>query len=528
MVAMYLRKSRADKEAEARGEGETLSRHQDILTALAAKMGLTIGAIYKELVSGETIAARPKMQQLLLEVMQGKWDSVIVMEVERLARGDTKDQGTVAEAFKFSGTKIITPAKTYDPSNEFDEEYFEFNLFMSRREYKTINRRIQTGRTAAFRDGWYIAGTAPYGYEKVKHKGDKGYVLEIVEHEASVVRMIFQLYTCGELNPDNEYQRFGSYQIRDRLNELHIPSSSGGSWSASSILDIIRNPVYTGYQRWSWRKVQKTITNSGAIIESRPKNDDCAKIRGRFEPIITEEIFNMAQKIRKSKKTTHIGCSNALQNPLSGLVYCSNCRSLMTRQISNTKARYPILRCPNSKCRTISSPIYLIEKKIIDGLREWVVRYELKWNEKPQENTSNTLFLLDNSIKSLTTQREQTVKQLSKTYDLLEQGIYTLSVFQDRRKILEDKKTAIEEELSHLHQQVENIQLQEQAKIAFIPTTKRVIDSYWDTEDMETRNSMLKEILDHIDYSRTERTKKGQRDTAIFELHFYPKIPENH
>ena len=121
MVAMYLRKSRADKEAEARGEGETLSRHQDILTALAAKMGLTIGAIYKELVSGETIAARPKMQQLLLEVMQGKWDSVIVMEVERLARGDTKDQGTVAEAFKFSGTKIITPAKTYDPSNEFDE-----------------------------------------------------------------------------------------------------------------------------------------------------------------------------------------------------------------------------------------------------------------------------------------------------------------------------------------------------------------------------------------------------------------------
>ena len=236
----------------------------------------------------------------------------------------------------------------------------------------------------------------------------------------------------------------------------------------------------------------------------------------------------MAQKIRKSKKTTHIGCSNALQNPLSGLVYCSNCRSLMTRQISNTKARYPILRCPNSKCRTISSPIYLIEKKIIDGLREWVVRYELKWNEKPQENTSNTLFLLDNSIKSLTTQREQTVKQLSKTYDLLEQGIYTLSVFQDRRKILEDKKTAIDEELSHLHQQVENIQLQEQAKIAFIPTTKRVIDSYWDTEDMETRNSMLKEILDHIDYSRTERTKKGQRDTAIFELHFYPKIPENH
>lgn len=172
---MYLRKSRADKEAEARGEGETLARHEQLLTELAVKMGLEVGAIYKELVSGETISARPKMQQVLLEVMQGIWEGVLVMEVERLARGDTKDQGTVAEAFKFSNTKIVTPLKTYDPSDEFDEEYFEFNLFMSRREYKTINRRIQRGRIAAFRDGWYIAGTAPYGYEKVKHKGDKGY-----------------------------------------------------------------------------------------------------------------------------------------------------------------------------------------------------------------------------------------------------------------------------------------------------------------------------------------------------------------
>lgn len=42
--------------------------------------------------SGETIAARPVMQQLLHEVEQNLWDGVLVMEVERLARGDTIDQ----------------------------------------------------------------------------------------------------------------------------------------------------------------------------------------------------------------------------------------------------------------------------------------------------------------------------------------------------------------------------------------------------------------------------------------------------
>ena len=235
----------------------------------------------------------------------------------------------------------------------------------------------------------------------------------------------------------------------------------------------------------------------------------------------------MAQDIRKNKKTVHIG-SNALQNPLSGLVYCSNCHRLMTRQISNTKAKYAILRCPNSKCKTVSSPIYLIEKKVIDGLKEWAIQYELEWAEEPQEDISATMSLLDSNIKNLTVQLNQTRQQISSTYELLEQGFYTLSIFQERIRILEEKQADLDAELSHLLQQAENIQLQEQAKREFLPATRRIIDSYWNTEDMETRNSMLKEILDHVDYSRTERTKKGQRDTAAFELHFYPRIPENH
>ena len=127
---LYLRKSRADLDAEARGEGETLARHEKALLELGKRQKLNITQIYREIVSGETIAARPVMQQLLSEVEQGVWDGVLVMEVERLARGDTIDQGIVAQTFKLSGTKIITPMKTYDPNNEYDEEYFEFGLFM--------------------------------------------------------------------------------------------------------------------------------------------------------------------------------------------------------------------------------------------------------------------------------------------------------------------------------------------------------------------------------------------------------------
>lgn len=76
---------------------------------------------------------------------------MLVVDLERLARGNSADQAYISQVFQFSGTKIITPAKVYDPSDEFDEEYFEFGLFMSRREYKTITRRLIRGRTARLR-----------------------------------------------------------------------------------------------------------------------------------------------------------------------------------------------------------------------------------------------------------------------------------------------------------------------------------------------------------------------------------------
>ena len=102
---IYLRKSRADMEAEAHGEGETLARHEKLLLEVARRGQYNVTQIYREIVSGETIAARPVMQRLLQEVEQGLWDGVLVVEVERLARGDTIDQGIVAQAFPSQGLR---------------------------------------------------------------------------------------------------------------------------------------------------------------------------------------------------------------------------------------------------------------------------------------------------------------------------------------------------------------------------------------------------------------------------------------
>ena len=75
---IYLRKSRADRELELQGFGETLKRHRDTLIELAKKKNLPIGEIYEEVVSGDSIAARPQMQRLLNDVSDGKWEGVLV------------------------------------------------------------------------------------------------------------------------------------------------------------------------------------------------------------------------------------------------------------------------------------------------------------------------------------------------------------------------------------------------------------------------------------------------------------------
>ena len=228
---IYLRKSRADMEAEAIGKGETLARHKHLLLETAKRDGLDVTEIYQEIVSGDNISDRPVMQRLLREVEAGLWDGVLVVEVERLARGNTLDQGRVAQSFGYSGTKIITPLKTFDPDNEMDFEYFEFGLYMSRREYQTINRRLQRGMEASAKEGKWVGGACPYGYERVRVERGKGWTLKPHEPEAGIVKLIFRLYVDGEKNEDGSFQTFGAYSIARRLDAMGIaPPGSSACW----------------------------------------------------------------------------------------------------------------------------------------------------------------------------------------------------------------------------------------------------------------------------------------------------------
>ena len=106
-ILIYLRKSRKDLEFFNESIEKTLERHQKTLQEFATKVyGSPIPEenILKEVVSGDTIADRPQMQKLLSLIENSKYKAVLVVEVERLARGNTIDQGIIAQTFEYTNS----------------------------------------------------------------------------------------------------------------------------------------------------------------------------------------------------------------------------------------------------------------------------------------------------------------------------------------------------------------------------------------------------------------------------------------
>ena len=525
---LYLRKSRSDIEAENHGEEETLARHEKILLDLAKKREYNVTQIYREVVSGETIAARPVMQQLLSEVEHGIWSGVLVVEVERLARGDTIDQGIVAQTFKYSDTQIITPMKTYNPNNEYDEEYFEFGLFMSRREYKTINRRLQRGRLSSVKEGKCVCSIAPYGYDKVKLKGDKGFTLAPNSNEADVIKLIFELYTKGELQPDGTYKRLGVALIARKLNEMKIPARKSEYWVPASIKDMLRNPVYAGKIRWNWRSQSKRM-QSGSISISRPRSeeDNCIIVNGLHTALITEETFDLVQEYLAKNPPRPTKRNAPTKNPLAGIVVCAFCGRKLVRRPYTSASCPPTLICSVPHCPNVSSFLHLVEERILKSLEEWLKNYKLQWNlsDKFSELISEA-EILRQSLKDINLQITKLNKQMIKAHELLEQDIYTTDVFLERSRAITERQNQLSSDKAEIEKQLGVESTREKSTKEIIPKVEKLLDVYYDLPTAQEKNDMLKEVLEKVVYKKTQNTRwSGSPDD--FEITIYPKLPKS-
>lgn len=500
---IYLRKSRKDEEM---GEDEALKRHEQILLNLSKNQNLEITKIYREIVSGDTISQRPEMQKLLNDVSSKIYKGVLVIEVERLARGNTIDQGIVAETFKFSNTKIITPNKIYNPSNEFDEEYFEFGLFMARREYKLINRRLQRGRLSSVNEGNYIGSIPPFGYDKIKIENN--HTLKINETQSKIVELIFNLYTENNM---------GVSKITNYLNSLNVKPPKNKEWAVSTIQSILKNPVYIGKIRWNSRPTVSIIEN-GKIKKTRPRSKEHIIVKGLHKPIISEEQFKKAENIMLSFSISPSKKDNKLKNPLAGIVKCGLCGRNMIRRAYTTKQNETLM-CSYVSCNNISSPLKIVEEKLFKIIEQYTQDYTLEIEKKATTDSKTNLEILINNFKK---NKGKINLQLNKLYDLLEQGVYDTSTFTERSKILNTKNNEINDIIKKLEIEFSSYK-SSNIDDTFVEDFQNFNEIYHKEKDITLKNNMLKEIIDYVVYKK-DKNCRWYNKIDDFELIIYPKI----
>lgn len=485
--AMYLRKSRADLEAEKDGEGETLARHRKILTDLAVRKGLYVEKIYEEVVSGETIEARQEIKQLIQDCYAGKYRGIIVIDISRLSRGNQGDAQTILDCLRFSnanrGILVVTPSKTYDIANNHDdEEYMEFELFMSRREYKMIKRRLDRGRVQAVVEGNYMGAKRPYGYNIVKTR--KSRYLEPHPEEAPVVKLIFEWAMDENASPG---------RIAAKLDAMGIPSYHKNGWNRSSVKNILSNTLYVGKVRWFNTVKVKTMVGTELQTHVTRYTDQLIEYDGKHEAIVTQEMFD-AVKIRMPSSRTRL--THNLVNPMASLLFCSKCGRGM-RYKSYKSKQYNPRYCHDavSSCSIKS----VLAKDVIDAtiysLKLHIEDMELKIDNKSDIDEASVTA----QVALLQTELKKQEQRKSKLFDGWEDGNITDNEFVERKAIIANRIKMIKIQMQEMEKSIpEKKEFKE--KLTSLHTAFDMIED--PGIDAKTKNEYLKEVIKRIDFSR--------------------------
>lgn len=503
-IVAYLRKSRADGEDSVE---EVLAKHERILQDYCLR---TYGAelpehkILREVQSGETIESRPVMRQLVSLIQSGEIGGVLVVDLQRLSRGDLIDIGTLSRLFQVTGCEIITPTRQYNLTDEYDRSFFEMEIMHGKDYLAYIKKIMSRGREQSVRDGNYIGSVAPYGYDKIFV--NKKPTLSINETEAAVVRMIFDWYSGDEL--------LGPVRIADRLNEMGIKPRKAEHWTQAAVTNVIESPIYCGKVYWNARKTQKKFVD-GKLVETRPRNDDVIIIQGKHDPIISEEQFEAAQKAKRGRAHANVHKSQTLVNPLAGLLRCE-CGGVMTFKKYYSKKSHeplePMLVCSDQRnCGGRASFITPVLAAIKSSIEDALPKYA-KLAKKAEKGLAKSpaLDVLKKELEECETKQE-------KLYDYLERGIYSETVFIERTK----KLTARRNELSAAIEKAQSTRITAEQYREFMSALRELADSIEDQAlPADMKNKMLRRTVREIIYHR-ERSPRRAHDPTPVDVKVY-------
>lgn len=326
-IIIYLRKSRAEGKESVE---EVLERHEKILQDYAIEVfGEKIPEenIYREVVSGETIDERVEIRKVFHRLEKEDGQVLLVVEPQRISRGDMLDCGRVVQILRYTNTVVATITKIYDLNNKFDRELFETQLLQGNKYLEYSKEIMDRGKHLSLREGKYVGSTPPFGYNRKPL--DRGFMLVKHKEEAPIVETIFNLFVDEGLS---------TKEISSYLNKHHMKPRKNTLWDYEMVRHVLKNEVYYGSLAWGKRPVVKKLID-GRINKYRPTSEEYMLVRGLQEPIVSKEKWDKAQERIKNHKSSRTGLNRELKNPLAGLVFCTKCGYSLVRCTNNRKDR---------------------------------------------------------------------------------------------------------------------------------------------------------------------------------------------
>src|SRR5215210_1839024 len=158
-AAIYARVSTEDQERE----GTSLDSQVEESEAYAERQGYTVvERVQEQFSASRDIRKRLKLQRLLQQAREGKFDVLLVHNPSRFTRDASgEDEGCLRTEFRWAGVRVEVVTGSDDPIHRMLATY------TSGEEAKNNSERIRRARRTTAQHGRYIPGYAPYGY---RHK----------------------------------------------------------------------------------------------------------------------------------------------------------------------------------------------------------------------------------------------------------------------------------------------------------------------------------------------------------------------
>jgi site-specific DNA recombinase len=312
----YVRES-----TEEQGKGFSPNGQRQAIKTYADEHGFELIDEYMDLESGRGVEKRDDFRRLIGDAGAHKFDAVLIFHTSRFARNTIEAKHYKKLLRSELGIEVISVTQPLgdvnDPAAFLAESVHE--IFD---EYYSVSLSFWTtmGLKEKARQGFLTGGLA-WGYLK----GEDGIAIPDPER-APLVLTIFEIYAT---------RRYSHRDIALWLNERDQRTTRGNLFCADTVRDMLGNLFCAD----TARDMLGNLTYCGYVTGQRSTSKE---IRGKHQPLISEELFDRCADLRRQRTTTKNPGRPSANYLLRSIVRCDRCDGRMHGTTGGRKreARY--------------------------------------------------------------------------------------------------------------------------------------------------------------------------------------------